>query len=161
MLERYVLIDPTGINVVCQPIDEPIVLDPSTLSYSETTVTGQTITGASEARYNFAFNCDLGEREAKLLEALTRRQQTTGRETEIVAYFVFDKHVELGDTPTRQPLPGVAIETNSEDNTVMYYPVIQGDVIAVPELLGHGPNGQPRYRVSINFIEGTIRRPQP
>lgn len=159
MSNRYVLIDPTGANVVCEPVEEPIVLDPSTLLYSGSTTTGKPITGASEALFNFSFACDLDEPEAKALEALARWQQTTGRETEIVAYYVFDLFTERGTTPTREGLPDIPPQVNEDNNTVSYYPVIQGDVVVTSELLGLGSSGLPRYRVNVNFIEGTIRRP--
>jgi hypothetical protein len=154
MTDKYILLDPTGINLVLVPQGEPLVLEPGTTLYNAQTVGGQSITGASELRFNFEFSCDLSEDQAKQLEALARWQETTGRGTEIVAYYAWDTFAEMSPQ-TRENVPGV--DPVEAGPIVTYYPVIQGDVVVKTVLIGH--NVTPRYRCSVQFIEGTIRRP--
>jgi hypothetical protein len=154
MTDRYILLNPTGINLVLVPQGEPIVLEPGTTLYNAQTVGGQSITGASELRFNFEFTCDLSEDQAKQLEALARWQETTGRDTEIVAYYAWDTFAEMAPQ-TRENVPG--IDPVEDGPIVTYYPVIQGDIVVSSILIGN--DGKPRYRCSVQFIEGTIRRP--
>lgn len=154
-MNRYILIDPTGINLAVEPVREPISLEAGSLATSSTTVTGVQVTGAAEMRYNFGFECHLTKPEADALTALARQQERTGRETEVVAYYAWDTHTDL-EVQTRENVPGVL--PTSEDGFVTYYPVVQGDLAVTTELIGHR-QGQPYYRCSVNFIEGTIRRP--
>lgn len=153
-MDRYLLIDPTGINLVVYPQGEPIVIEPGATLYNASTVSGQPITGASEVRLNFQFTCDLLEEDARKLEALSRKQETSGRAQEIVLYFVWDKFTEFSPQ-TREGLPGVSPET--EGGLISYYPVLQGDLIVSKTLLGY--SGQPKYSCDVLFYEGTIRRP--
>ena len=142
-MDRYLLVDPTGINLVVYPEGEPIIIEPGSTLYNSSTVTGKPITGASETRLNFAFSCDLPESQAKQLEALARKQETTGRAVEIVLYFVWDKFTEFAPQ-TREGLPGVD-------------PEIDGDLIVNKSLIGY--SGGPTYSCNVQFYEGTIRRP--
>ena len=153
-MDEYLLIDPTGINLVVYPQGEPIVIEPGTTLYNASTVTGQPITGASETRLNFRFSCDLPESDAIKLEALARKQETTGRASEIVVYFVWDKFSEFSPQ-TREGLPGVTPDTDGD--IISYYPVLQGDLIVTKTLLGF--SGSPTYSCDVQFYEGTIRRP--
>lgn len=154
-MERYLLIDPTGINLVVEPVSEPIVLEPGATVYAATTVTGQAITGASELRYNFGFTCHLPKPDADKLYALSRNQETTGREIEIVVYYLWDTQTDL-ETQTRENVPG--LDPTMGVGTISYYPVVQGDLVVTTELIGH-QQGQSYYRCDVSFIEGTIRRP--
>ena len=153
-MDKYIQVDPTGIDLTLYPQGEPIIIEPGTTLYNASTVTGQPITGASETRFNFSFSCDLPESQAIQLEALARQQETRGRATEIDLYFVWDKFAEYAPQ-TREGLPGVAVETVGE--LVSYYPVVQGDLVVTKTLIGFG--GEPRYSCQVEFYEGTIRRP--
>jgi hypothetical protein len=154
MTERYVLLDPTGISLPLVPTT-PIDLGAGALTSSSTTVTGGRVTGAAEALYELTFDCMLSQDEWNRLDSLARWQQTAGRETELVLYYLFDKHSDYGPQ-TRESVPDLPI--TSENGTISYYPVIQGDIEATGTIAGRGNSG-PHYRVTFTFLEGTIRRP--
>lgn len=155
-MERYLLIDPTGINLQVFPVDEPLTLEGGTNIYSSKTANGGSITGASEFRMDFNFQCDLDKPDADKLWALSRQQETLGRQTEIVVYYAWDTITDYSSPQSRQNIPG--IEPTVSSGVITYYPVIQGDIVVSRVLIGHRGNSS-RYRCDIQFIEGTIRRP--
>ena len=154
-MDRYLLIDPTGINLVFKPQGEAPSLAPGFVQSSGTTITGNRVTGASEPLYEFTAFTLLTESDWAKLSALARSQDVGGRPDEVVVYWVFDKHHDMG-TQTREALPGVPVETDGE--VISYYPVIQGFLSVTGLLFGQAELGA-MYAVQLDFTEGTIRRP--
>lgn len=97
----------------------------------------------------------LSEIETRKLLALAQQRAAAGLATEVVVYFLWDRHTDL-TTQTRESVPDLAPE--AVDGAIAYYPVIQGDISALAELVGHA-EGLPYYRVQFQFTEGTVRRP--
>lgn len=154
-MERYILIDPIGINLQAFPVSEPIVLEAGSNLYNARTANGGSITGAAEFRMDFAFSCDMNKPDADKLWALARKQETEGRQTEIVIYYAWDTITDMG-SQSRQNIPG--IDPVVLDGTTTYYPVAQGDIVVTRTLIGQSGETT-RYRCDVEFIEGTIRRP--
>lgn len=134
----------------------PILVESGAYVSSGTTVRGANVTGSTETRYNFEFKTTLPETQFRALQALTRSQSSTGNQTEIVVYFLWDQHTDLGAQPTREPVPD--LDPVLGTGTVSYYPVLQGTLVCDGVLTGH-QNGEPCYAAKITFTEGTIRRP--
>lgn len=105
-MDKYLLIDPTGINLVVHPINQPLVLSPSSQLYNARTANGGAITGATEFRFDFEFSCDLTKQDADKLWALSRWQETKGRDKEIVVYWAWDTISDYAEQ-TRENIPGI------------------------------------------------------
>jgi hypothetical protein len=154
--ERYILIDPTGINLPLA-IQESPEFDSGNRGSSGVTALGDSIVGSSTPRIDFEVTALLGQNEAHKLLALARSQAASGRLREIVVYYLFDKIADLGILPEREHVPDFPPE--SSEGVVRYYPVIQGYISVSTSLAGF--NGGPQYLVTLQFIEGTIRYRTP
>jgi len=161
-MDRYLLIDPTGINLAIFPTSVPNI-EAGQITNSSRTITGNSITSANEYRYDFSCSAFLEEESYRDLKSLSLWQQSAGRETEIVIYYLFDRHEDFG-IQTREAVPDLPITSRSPVNNdnplisiIEYYPVLQGDIEVSGQLIGN--QGQAYYDVGFRFIEGTIRRP--
>lgn len=118
-------------------------------------MTGNLEVSATERRYNFSFECLLGELNYQKLQALSDSQDAQGRKGDIVLYYLWDYQVDMGPQ-SRLGVPG--LELVSEGGLVKYFPVIQGDLAVRGEVIG-AALGTPWYRVFCSFYEADIRRP--
>lgn len=153
-MERYILVDPQGVRLALKP-ETPITLEIGPMGAAGLTSRGRSISGSSETRYNFGFRCTLAEGDALALKALAQARAAEGMVTEVVVYFLWERHSDLGPQ-TREAVPDLSID--QVGNIVQYYPVVQGDISVTTELKGLGL-GSPAYSVDFQFNEGTIRRP--
>lgn len=154
-MDRYLLIDPTGLGLSFVPIEKPIELDSGSTSSSGVTLRGYQVTGASEPRMNFQCRGLLGQTDYQNLKALATALETGGRRTETVLYYLWDRISDWGTVPTREAVPGLAPVIG--DYSVAYYPVLQGDIVVTGTLAGAGTD-EPWYLVNLIFYEGTVRR---
>lgn len=134
------------------PVDPPNL---STQSTQSATVTGRSIIGSSEMRYNFSTRFLLPQADAVKLLSLSQKMDREGRRGDTVVYYLWDIHTDLG-TQTREAVPGLPVI--SEGGMVTYYPAIQGDVVVTGSVVGAGSSG-PWYELTLAFYEGRIRRP--
>lgn len=118
-------------------------------------MTGNLEVSATEKRYNFSFECLLGEPDYQRLQALSDSLDSQGRKGDTVVYYLWDYQVDLG-SQKRLGVPG--LDVVSGGGVVRYFPVIQGDVVVRGELIG-AATGTPWYRVHVTFYEAAIRRP--
>lgn len=153
-MDRYLLLDPTGANLVVYP-EEPISNASGLVVSSAVNSRGRPITGSSEPRYDFQTTVQLSQADWFTLQAWVRQRETQGRLSETVVYWLWDLHVDL-DSQTREAVPG--LDPVVDGSQIRYYPVIQGDLSATAQLRGSDESG-PVYAVGLRFVEGTIRRP--